>query len=200
MQKGADGHAMRGAALAALLAIGLAAQADVRTLYRWTDAQGRIQYSDKPPPASFKGEVTRMDVDTEMNTRESQSTPSPRVAPEVLKDVTPDRAQDLRGKRAKLLEARRAAEKKVADAKAALAQGGEPKDDELGIVQRHYAKSQPDKGNCRAVTEGGKKTFMCPGMAPNEQYYERQRGLEDALKQAEEELAQAELAYRRGID
>ena len=200
MPKGAEGNATRIAALAVLLLACLAAQADVRTLYRWTDAQGRIQYSDKPPPANFKGEVTRMDVDTEMNARDAQPPSAPRVAPEVLKDVTPDRAQDLRDKRAKLLEARRVAEKKVADARAALSQGGEPKDDELGIVQRHYAKSQPDKGNCRTVTEGGKKTFMCPGMAPNEQYYERQKSLEDALKQAEEELAQAERDYRRGVD
>ena len=200
MPKAAEARVARAATAVALLALSLVAQADVRTFYRWTDAQGRIQYSDKPPPASFKGEVTRMDLDTETNARDAEPARGPRVAPEVLKDVTPDRAQELRDKRAKLQEARRVAEKKVADAKAALAQGGEPQDDELGVVQRHYAKTQPNKANCRTVTEGGKKTFMCPGIAPNEQYYERQKSLEEALKQAEAELAPAELAYRRGVD
>lgn len=191
---------MRAAFLAALIAASLAAQAEVRTFYRWTDAQGRIQYSDKPPPASFKGEVTRMDVDTEMNTRVAEPPRAPLVAPDVLKDVTPDIAQQRRDKRAKLQEAVRAAERKVADAKAALAQGGEPKDDELGVVQRRFAKAQADKSNCRPVTEPSKKGVICPAMAPNEQFYERQKGLEESLRQAELELAAAELAYRRGVD
>ena len=190
---------MRAAALAALVVFSLAAQAEIRTLYRWTDAQGRVQYSDKPPPASFKGEVTRVEVDTEGNTNAPQPR-APLVAPDVLKDVTPDIAQQRRDKRARLAEAVRKAEKKVADARAALAQGGDPKDDELGVVQRHYAKAQPDKSNCRTVVQGNTKSFMCPGMAPNEQYYERQKALEDAVKQAEEELAKAELDYRRGVD
>lgn len=191
---------MRAATLAALLVISLGTQAEVRSFYRWTDAQGRIQYSDKPPPASFKGEVTRMDVDTEVNTRAPDPPRAPRIAPDVLKDVTPDIAQQRRDRRNKLQEAVRIAEKKVDDAKAALAQGGEPKDEELGVVQRRYAKAQPGKSNCRPVTEPNRKGVICPAMAPNEQFYERQKGLEEALKQAEQELAAAELAYRRGVD
>ena len=100
MPKGAERPVARGAALAALLAIAIGiAHADVRTLYRWTDAQGRTQYSDRPPPASFKGEVTRIEVDTETNANAPETQRAPRVAPEVLKDVTPDLAKQRREKR-----------------------------------------------------------------------------------------------------
>ena len=200
MPKGAEAALYRGAALAALLAFTLASHAEVRTFYRWVDAQGRMQYSDKPPPASFKGEVKRVDVDTETNTRVADPPRQPLVAPEVLKDVTPDPSKQRRETRAKLEAAVKNAEKKLADAKAALAQGGEPKDDELNVVQRTYAKAQLGKANCRTVTEGDKKKIICPALSPNEQYYDRQKSLEDAVRLAEEELAQAELAYRRGVD
>lgn len=40
----------------------------------------------------------------------------------------------------------------------------------------------------------------CPTRVPNDAYYERQKKLEEELKAAEEELAEAERAYRRGTD
>jgi hypothetical protein len=42
--------------------------------------------------------------------------------------------------------------------------------------------------------------FNCPAIVPNEEYYERMRGLDEALKKAEEELDAAQTAYRRGVD
>jgi hypothetical protein len=197
--KAAEPGFARCAALAALLAVG-AAQADVRTLYRWTDAQGRVQYSDKPPPPSFKGEITRIEVETDSNTSAVEAPRAPRVAPDVMKDVTPDVNKARREKRAKLEEAVRLAEKKVAEAKAALEQGGEPKDDEQGMIQRRYAKVPAGKTNCRVIPEGDKKAIICPAMTPNEQYYERQKSLEEGLRTAQQELDEAERAYRRGVD
>ena len=189
---------------AAALAIASSAYADVRTLYRWTDEQGRVQYSDKQPPASFKGEVTRIETDTEANTRPAGPPRPPLVSPEVLRDVTPakpDIAKTRRATRAKLELAVQQAEEKVAAARAALAGGGELKDDERQMVQRQYAQAQPGRSNCRAMTgNDGKPAVVCPAMVPNEQYYDRMRGLEDALKQAEEELSDAKAAYRRGVD
>jgi len=41
---------------------------------------------------------------------------------------------------------------------------------------------------------------MCPAVIPNEAYYERQRGLEEAVRQAEADLDRAKEAYRRGVD
>jgi hypothetical protein len=197
--KGAERRFARAAALAALLAVGIA-QADVRILYRWTDGQGRIQYSDRPPPASFKGEVTRIEVDTETNANAPETPRVRRVAPDVLKDVTPDIAKQRREKRARLEDAVHRAEKKLAEARAALEQGGDLKDDEQGVIQRRYAKAPADKANCRVVDEGGRKSVICPAVTPNEQYYERQKSLEEAVRKAEEELSEAQTAYRRGVD
>ena len=199
MPRGAERRFARAAALAAMLAVGIA-HAEIRTLYRWTDAQGRVQYSDRAPPASFKGEVTRIEVDTDTNTKAAETPRAPLVAPDVLKDVTPDVGKARREKREKLEAAVRAAEKKVAEAKAAIEQGGDPKEDEQGVVQRRFAKPQAGKANCRVVVEGERKTVICPALAPNEQYYERQKGLEEALRKAEEELNDAQQAYRRGVD
>ena len=199
MPKGAERGLARCAAIAALLAIGVA-HADVRTLYRWTDAQGRVQYSDKPPPASFKGEITRIEVETDSNTSAAEAPRAPRVAPDVLKDVTPDLNKARREKRAKLEEGVRQAQKKVAEAKAALEQGVEPKDDEQGVIQRRYAKAPAGKTNCRVIPEGDKKAIICPAITPNEQYYERQKSLEEGLRAAQQELDEAERAYRRGVD
>ena len=92
------------------------------------------------------------------------------------------------------------AEKKLAEAKAALAQGGDLKEDEQGVIQRRYAKVPADKANCRVVNEGGRKAVICPAVTPNEQYYERQKSLEEAIRKAEEELSDAQVAYRRGVD
>ncbi len=177
-------------------------QTQVRTLYRWVDANGRVQYADKPP-VGFKGEVTKVDVDLDANTRPAAAAKAQRIAPDVLRDVTPqppDIAKARREKRAKLEEALRRAQDKVAAAKAALESGGAPNDDEQQVVQRRYAKAQASKSNCRTVPEGGKSKIVCPALVPSEQYYDRQRSLEEAVRQAEEELADAEAAYRRGRD
>ena len=41
---------------------------------------------------------------------------------------------------------------------------------------------------------------MCPTLVPGEPYYDRVKQLEDAVKAAEDDLADAEPAYRRGVD
>ena len=211
MSRAADARLPRAACIAAALLVAVGAQAQTapapqqqqqtRTLYRWTDEQGRIQYSDKPP-TKFKGEVTRIEVDLDSNT--SPATPAPRaplVAPDVLRDLTPDVGKQRRDKRARLEQDVRAAEARVANAKAALAAGGDAKDDERNVVQRQFATPQPGKSNCRPVVgDNGKQVIVCPALVPNEQYYERQKALEDAVQKAEEELSAAQEAYRRGVD
>jgi hypothetical protein len=57
------------------------------------------------------------------------------------------------------------------------------------------------RSNCRVVTDtDGKSTLICATMVPNEAYRERQQKLEEAVRRAEEEVAAAEQAYRRGVD
>jgi hypothetical protein len=200
--KGVSAPRLRLACLAAAVTLGIAAQAaDTRALYRWTDEQGRIQYSDRPP-IKFKGEVTRIDVELDSNTR--PATRPPLVAPDVMRDVVPvppDMAKTRRDTREKLDALVRVAQDKVAAAKAALAGGGDIHDDEQQVVQRRYAKAPAGKSNCRVDKDGtGKTVVVCPALTPNDAYYERQRALEDLLKKAEEELTEAEYAYRRGVD
>jgi hypothetical protein len=197
------------AACGALLAVTLvvmagSALAEGRVLYRWTDAQGRVQYSDRPP-TGFKGEVTRVDIDVDATPAPVAAPRAPIVAPEVLRDVVPpavDINKARREKREKLEAAVRNAEKKVASAKAALDGGGDPQDGEGQVIQRHFARPQAGHSNCRRVTDGAGRPggFVCPAVVPNDEYYERIKGLEEALKKAEAELAQAEIDYRRGVD
>ena len=82
----------------------------------------------------------------------------------------------------------------------ALESGGDLKEDERQVIQRKYPNVQAEKANCRPTPGGKKGEVTCPSIVPGEPYYERQRGLEEALRQAEEELAEAETAYRRGMN
>ena len=209
MPKGAEARFARAACIAAALLVAFdacaqatsAPQPQSRTLYRWTDDQGRTQYSDRMP-TGFKGEVTKVEIDLDANTRPVAPPPRQQVVPaDVLRDVTPNIAKQRRDRRALLEQDVRAAEKKVAAAKAALEGGGDPKDDERNVVQRQFDRPDPAKSNCRVVPNAaGRSTLVCPALVPNELYYERIKGLEDALRQAEDELNQAEQAYRRGTD
>lgn len=204
MRKDAERRLARAALAALALTTGIAAHAETKTVYRWTDAQGRIQFSDKPP-TGFKGEVTTLEVDYDATKAKgpAAATRPPLVPPDVMRDVVPpppDIAKGKRDQRAKLEESLRKAQEKVAAARAALESGGEVKEDERQVVQRKYAKDQLDKSNCRPTPGGAKGAVTCPSIVPGEPYYDRQRGLEEALRQAEEELTQAETAYRRGMN
>jgi len=209
VRKDAEARLARAMFIAAALLVAADAQAQTsspppsqsRTLYRWTDADGRIQYSDKPP-TGFKGDVTKVEIDLEANTRPGAPPARPQaLPPDVLRDVTPDIGKQRREKRERLEQGVQAAEKKVALARAALEAGGDPKDDERNVVQRPLDRPDPTKSNCRVVPNtAGKSAIVCPALIPNDQYYERMKGLEDALHAAEEELSQAKEAYRRGVD
>lgn len=185
------------------------ARADV---YMWTDEKGRVQYSDHPP-GNFKGEVKRIDVD------EHPAAPSPLVVPPPKPQAKeaparPDPPKDMAGKRRanreRLAADLHAAQEKLAAARKALDENQEPGVDERQIVQRPGAdpKALPMPGfvppasrsNCRQVERDGKKATMCAVSMPNEAYYDRIAELEAAVKAAEENLATAERAYRRGVD
>jgi hypothetical protein len=201
----AEARLARAACLVAALVAAGACLADTRTLYRWTDTEGRVQYSDKPP-TGFKGEVARVEVEFEANSTAPAAAPrAPLVAPEVLRDVIAPPAdinRTRRETRERLAAAVRDAERKVAGAKAALEGGEDRQDTENQVVQRRFARPQPGRSNCRPMIDANGKPagFNCPAIVPNEEYYERMRGLEEALKKAEEELDAAQAAYRRGVD
>ena len=210
-------------AAACLIACALAASggAAAQVLYKWVDAQGRVQYSDKPPK-DFKGEVTRIEAED--------------YPPAVVRPLPQPAAKGQDGKadlntQRRLLRERlaadvaRAREKRDA-AKRALDEA-QPTDDERQVIQQRVAKGgntkpQPianrdatqarptrggmhgmsaDRTNCREVVSNGRKGVVCPTSIPGgEEFRERVKVLEEALAAAEEELTAAETAYRRGVD
>lgn len=186
--------------VAALVAVG-PPEALSQALYKWTDKDGKIQYSDKPP-VKFEGEVTRIEIDAQPATRPPYV--PPQAQPRTVEEG-PAQPADPATKRRELrlkLEARLAeARTQQAAAKAALEAAGSPQEGEGQVVQQRFAKPKAGRSNCRAVMGADNKVFYnCPALVPNDAYYERIKNLEDALARAEEELSAAEEAYRRGVD
>ena len=195
-------------ALATLQFAGASALAQV--LYKWIDADGKVQYSDQPPKG-YNGPVTRIEPDV-------AATPTP-APPPAKEPATPAAApakappaQDMAGKRRAVrtaLEARLvAARDKLDAARRALADAPSPGTDERQVVQQQMKAGQggmhglsAKRSNCRPVVDkNGKAGVMCPALLPNDAYYERIAKLEAAIKEAEQELADAEEAWRRGVD
>jgi hypothetical protein len=107
--------------------------------------------------------------------------------------------------RAELEKRLRAAQDKVEAARKAKAESEDPLPEELQTIQKRFpplARGQAAPGpNCLSLVDAHGTAFLsCPSRVPNEDYYARQKALDDALRQAEEELALAERAYRRGTD
>lgn len=190
---------------AVLLAFFLAAPAAAQTMYRWTDAQGRVQYSDRPPK-EFKGEVVKIEADV-------QPPPPPPVARPLPAKVEPAKPADkadgdlnsrLRANREKLAaDVERARERLEAAKKARDGDTG-PGVDERQVVQQRFAKgTEPatPRSNCRQVPgKDGKPQLMCPALVPGDGYYARIKELDEAVARAEEDLDKAEQAYRRGVN
>jgi len=196
-------------ALAILIAAPFAALGGV--LYKWIDKDGKTQYAGEPPK-NFTGEITRIEID-EQPAPSAPYAPPPRSDPAVKKAAPPpDVAEKRREVRGRLEADLARARAKLDLARAHLADDSAPQDDERQIVQQRVEKGQPLPGagsmhgssprsNCRVVTDtDGKSTLICATMVPNEAYRERQQKLEEAVRRAEEEVAAAEQAYRRGVD
>lgn len=99
------GRSLRHALLAAAL---LAATPAGAQLYKWTDANGRVQYSDRPPPAGRK-------ADTVSTANVSTVTGNPAPAAQSGASAEPksaaDREQDFRKRRAEQEEAQKKQQK-----------------------------------------------------------------------------------------
>jgi hypothetical protein len=99
----------------------------------------------------------------------------------------------------------------VDEAKSAL-ENATMAEDEKQIVMVPTAAAQPDKSDqktsttraenrmCGTVTRNGHQVQACGRVVGNENFIARMDALEKELKRAEEELAEAEIAYRRGVD
>ena len=200
----------RGWAFALALALAAATSGTfAQTFYKWTDANGKVQYSDKPP-ANFKGEVIRIEADAvppPVN-RAPAKAAAKAEGEDDDKDKRPDIAAKRRAERERLSQRLAAARLKVEKARAALTEGEPILDEEKQIVQQHHPRdarrpdlTPPPRQNCMGETAAdGRAVWNCPTPIPGEAYFARQKVLEETLAKAEEELAEAERAYRRGVD
>jgi hypothetical protein len=205
-----------GASALAVLCLAFVGTASAQVLYKWIDDDGKTQYSDRPPK-SFKGTVTRIDPD-------EQPTPSvpyrvPAAAAKRGEEgfvQPPDVAGERREVRRKLAADVASARDRLAAAKLMIETTSTPQDDEKQVIQQRSDKDSPRASSTAATTGGtpatarlncttaknadGRTVTTCPTLIPGETYYDRIRKLEDDVRAAEENLAEAERAYRRGAD
>jgi hypothetical protein len=148
--------------------------------------------------------VTRIETEVEKSTL-----PSKAAAPAAGTGKAPAPTEDIAAKRRATrtqLELRLAsARANVEAAKKALSESETPQDDERQIVQQRLTTGgmhgMAPRSNCRTeVGKDGSKHQMCPVGVPTPEYHDRVAGLEANLKKAEQELADAEEAWRRGVD
>jgi hypothetical protein len=214
-------HRIAAASALAAFALAVAGSAAAQVLYKWIDPDGKTQYSDRPPK-DFKGTVTRIEPDEQAAPVPPYRAPRDGVGQDGSRPL-PDIAAERREVRRKLAAAVERARDRLAVAKAALEDGGAPQDDERQAVQQRVDAATPAPGPGSASTGGmlgnggmlggaprsnctkskgssGQVVVTCPTLVPNDAYYERVRKLEDDVRAAEEELAAAEQAYRRGAD
>lgn len=187
---------------AALLAAGLlfAAAAGATTFYKWTDADGNVHYSDKPPKGV--GEVTTLEVDPGAHTVTppavaAKPAPEPPAAIEPVPGGT-DILTQRRQTRARLEANLQAARERLDIAKKALSEAGEPQDDEWQYtVGGTPPPGSGPRANCHTAANG---KVICPGRVPSEAYFTRVQQLEEAVKRAQADVDAAEVAYRKGVD
>jgi hypothetical protein len=206
----------RALVLAALLLVTSTVNAQAPALYRWTDKDGKVQYSDRPP-VRFDGVVTRIEIDVQPDP------PSAAAARESGGPPAPDLAARRNATRIALAADVARARDRLEAAKAELAAYEEPLESERQVVQQRLDGARPapgpgsqstggmlglggmhggtERSNCRVdVAADGRKVMTCPTFVPTEAYYERVQKLEEAVLRAQAEVDVAEQAYRRGAD
>lgn len=204
-----------------LAAAAAALPAAAETVYKWTDAEGKAHYGDKPPKG-FTGEVSRIEIDPAANATAAPKPPpatAPAAAPATASPA-PDILQQRRATRTKLEGNLAAARERLDLARKALAEASSPQDDERQVIQQQMGDNAKSAGfpaahmggglgmtanrsNCRQVASAGgkgKATTVCTTTIGNEKYDQRVAALEDAVKRAEVDVEEAERAYRRGVD
>lgn len=157
--------------LAILALIAVSGAATAQALYKYTDKDGKVTYSDKVPKSGEKAELVKTDSNVNV-----MSAPANKVGgvTQRLEDVNArSRAREARSDQ--LNDEVNAAKAKLEQAKKALEDGREPSPEERQIV----------------VRKNGNSVLRRP------EYYERIAVLEAAVKQAEENLGKAEEKFRR---
>lgn len=151
-------------ALAVASAVAAPAVWSQTTLYKLIDRDGKVTYVQEPPK-DFDGKVIRLDIDPKANVATFPKPPAAR-AEDAGKPAAP-RAQSAE-------ELARAARARLEEARMALAD----------------AQSNPREGELRFIGNVGGGTRPIP----TPEYQARLEGLEQEVRNAEEELRRAEQA------
>ncbi len=164
--------------LIVLMVMAASSSGHAQELWKYTDKDGKVTYSDKAPK---KGETAQLvPNDAAANVME---------APKNLRQGVPQKLQDVKArataretKRDNLRDAVEAAKADLAQAKAALEKGREPLPDEVQITVGRSPTGAPIGANSQMRKP---------------EYYTRIAALEEAVKNAETKVEDAERTLRR---
>jgi flagellar motility protein MotE (MotC chaperone) len=159
--------------LLSLSLVATAASSQTTTLYKHVDKDGKVTYSDKPPPKDDAprkdGKASKkLDMDNERNVIKSP----PKVT------VNPDQARST-GKRQADIDQK---ERNLADAREAYENARKELEDGKEPLESEWQTIGAGKGKAARI--------------PSEAYHERIRRLEEAVTQATTRLRDAERAMR----
>ena len=162
------------AALIALTIGWCAAVVQAETLYKYTDKDGKVTYSDRVPKAGEKAEAVGTDKADKIGNTVKLETKDGKGVQQQFSDIKA-RGDARVAARDKLQKDVDAAEQRLTKARKALETGRDPEEGERRVI----------------VRPGGNSVQR------NETYYVRIAGLEASVKKAEEALAAALEKYNR---
>ena len=155
-------------------------------LWKYTDKDGKVTYSDKAPKKGESAQLVPNDpsanvIEAPKNARQG----APGQRSESVKDRAAERektrASERESRRDKLRDALEAAKEQLEKARAALEQGRTPAPDEVQIVVGRSPTGAPTGANSQQRKP---------------EYYTRITSLEEAIKSAEAKVEIAEQNYR----
>lgn len=164
--------------LAGVMALAAAGIGHAQALWKYTDKDGKVTYSDKAPKKGENAQLVTSDpaanvIDAPKNTGEAV----PRKSREAK-----SRVAERENQRNQLRDALDAAKAELETARAALEAGRQPLQDEIQIIVGRTPTGAPTGANA-AMRKA--------------EYYARINSLEEAVKKAEEKVENADRAYRR---
>lgn len=152
----------------------LAITANAETLYRYTDKDGKVTYSDKPPKNGEKAEAVQVEKGDKIGNTVKLDTKDSKGVQQQFSDIKA-RGDARVASRDKLQKEVDDAVERLERAKKALENGRDPKSGEERIV----------------VRKGGNAVIR------TEEYFARIANLELAIKKAEEAVSAAKDKYNR---
>jgi len=158
----------------------VAPQGQAQALWKYTDKDGKVTYSDKAPKKGESAQLVSNDpsaniMDAPKNVQQGSSQKSPEMK---------SRDSERENQRNALRETLEAAKAELETAKIALEEGRTPLQDEVQIVVGRGPAGAPTGANA---------------VIRKPVYYARISALEEAVKKAEEKVETAERDYRRTL-